>query len=846
MYSFKTVVLLALGMAWLCSTGCQQEPSPPRSPDDELATFQLAPGLRIELVAAEPLVQEPVTMTFDADGRLWVVEMRGFMTDIDGTEEDLPLGRVSVLTDEDGDGQMDKSVIFIDSLVMPRAIALVEGGVLLAENQPLWFVEDADGDLRADKKTLLDPDYGAGGPPEHAPNGLWRGIDNWHYNAKSHYRYRLLDGKWVQDSTEFRGQWGISHDDAGRLFYNYNWSQLHADLVPPNYLSRNRHHEPTTGIDHGLTVDRSIFPIRENLAVNRGYIPGTLDENNRLLEFTAACSPFVYRESALPSEFKGNAFVCEPSGNLVKRNIVQSSGTQLSAYAAYPDKEFLASTDERFRPVALATGPDGALYVADMYRGIIQHGKYMTSYLRETTLKRNLEEYIHLGRIWRIVPENWQQPKPVRLSDATPQMLVEFLSNENGWYRDMAQRLLVERTIPEAIPLLENLAVNGEQELGRFHALWTLEGMRYTKPTVFFQALSDSSALVRTAAMRILEGLAKQNETVLKQLEQQLSQNWQQADEPTTVQLALTAGILRPSVRLPILSEIAKKFVASPLMRDAVLSSLQDYEFQLLQQLWQEPDWQMQDASKEIFLEMLAAAVANKGEPTELTQLLAKIDERGANLGWQEKAILSGMVINGRRQDSTAIELSKEPMLYTTMESFDAGVQSRISKLSNLFHWPGQVIDTARQQQQVLDEAAQQQFAAGRQQYLTVCASCHGNDGSGLKRFAPPLQNSEWVLGDEKKLTLILLHGLEGPVEVAGKLYNAPEILPVMPSLSAMDDADIAAILTYIRNEWGNTAPPIKARTVGEVRVMTQGKISPWTANELLNLPSDSKINTVN
>src|SRR5690349_12236926 len=128
--------------------------------------------------------------------------------------------------------------------------------------------------------------------------------------------------KWIRDSTEFRGQWGISHDDAGRLFYNYNWSQLHADLVPPSSLSRNPHHKPTTGIDHGLTLDRRVYPIRSNPAVNRGYIPGTLDDQGRLREFTAACSPYVYRAHNLPNEYYGNAFVAEPSGNLVKRNIV--------------------------------------------------------------------------------------------------------------------------------------------------------------------------------------------------------------------------------------------------------------------------------------------------------------------------------------------------------------------------------------------------------------------------------------------------------------------------------------------------------------------------------------------
>jgi hypothetical protein len=208
----------------------------------------------------------------------------------------------------------------------------------------------------------------------------------------------------------------MSHDDQGRLFYNYNWSQLHADLVPANYLSRNKNHSPSTGIDHGLTIDRRIFPIRPNLAVNRGYIPGTLDEEGKLLEFTSACSPLVFRSTLFPKEYYGNAFVCENAGNLVKRNVVVQKGLLLEAFDPKPGKEFLASTDERFRPVNSTIGPDGAMYIADMYRGMVQHGSYVTPYLREQTLKRDLVFPVHLGRIWRIVPEDWEPSPNPKLS----------------------------------------------------------------------------------------------------------------------------------------------------------------------------------------------------------------------------------------------------------------------------------------------------------------------------------------------------------------------------------------------------------------------------------------------
>jgi len=334
-----------------------QGPSPVKSPEEELNSFQIEQGFRIQLVASEPMVQDPVFITYDPDGRLWVVEMRGFMPDIDGQGEKAPVGRVSVLEDINGDGKMDVSHIFLDSLIMPRAMALVRDGILIAENRSLWLVEDLDKNLKGDNKKLIDSTYANSALPEHTDNGLWRGMDNWYYSAKSRLRYKWSGNQWIRDSTEFRGQWGICHDDEGRLYYNYNWSQLHADLVPPDYLSRNKNHTPTSGIDHGLTIDRRIYPIRPNPAVNRGYIPGTLDSTGKLLEFTAACAPLMLRSIQFPKTFQKNVFVCEPSGNLIKRNVVEESGFTLTVYDPHPGIEFLASTDERFRPVNLPLPP---------------------------------------------------------------------------------------------------------------------------------------------------------------------------------------------------------------------------------------------------------------------------------------------------------------------------------------------------------------------------------------------------------------------------------------------------------------------------------------------------------
>ncbi|MDF2157097.1 c-type cytochrome [Algoriphagus sp. CAU 1675] len=804
--------------------------SPARTAEEELETFQVEPGFRVELVASEPLVEDPVLIDFDEDGRLWVVEMRGYMTDIEGSEEDLPIGRISVLEDEDGDGKMDKSTIYLDSLVMPRALGLVSGGALVAENNSLWFTRDLDGDLIADSKELLDSTYASNGIPEHSDNGFLRNVDNWYYSAKSRLRYRYEKGAWIRDSTEFRGQWGIAQDDEGRLIYNYNWSQLHGDMVPANYLSRNANHQSSTGIDHGLTIDRKIFPIRSNPAVNRGYIPGTLNEEGRLLEFTSACSPVVYRSHLFPGEYYGNMFVMENAGNIVKRNVVRENGILLEAHDPNPGREFLASTDERFRPVHGAIGPDGGLYIVDMYHGIVQHGSYMTPYLKEQTLERGLETPVHLGRIWRVVPENSHYKKPEKLSELEDGQLISFLSHTDGWYRDRAQRLLVERNNKEIVQNLKELLINGESELGRFHALWVLEGVHEPLDESMLILLEDPSVLIQTNSLRIFEGQSLEDASLRQKLGSAMARISENASEKLALQLALSAGVLEKNQAASILFQVIQEHKDSPLIRDAVMSSLENAEYAFLTQILKDPSWQNQDTDKEIFLEMLTAAVVKNGEIGEIKELLVICDQ--PDFTWKEEVILGAMAIHASDQEALGlVALDSEPELFQREDLPLEG--TRLEMLKRLFSLPGFSPGEIASTGNSLDDAGMKQFAQGRQKYLASCAGCHASNGKGVNRMGPPLAGSEWVLGDEKRLSLILLHGIEGPIEVAGKKYDAPDILPVMPAHSTMDDGSIAAILTYIRNEWGNQAPPVQGRTVGGVRHTSQGRVYPWSAAEL-------------
>src|SRR2546429_3028329 len=428
-------------------------PAPPFAPDQALKSFKLQPGFRIELVAAEPLVHDTVQIAFDPDGRIGVIEMRGYMPSIDGTGETNKVGDVVVLEDTDGDGRMDKRTVFLDGLVMPRALALVRGGALVADSTNLWFCRDKNGDLRCDEKTLVasdyatedDPKLGARASPEHASNGLLRALDNWIYSANHTTRFRNTEGAWQREPTIFRGQWGISQDDFGRLFYNSNEDPVRADFVPSTYLGRNPHYRSAAGVNVQLYDDKAVWPARVNPGVNRGYRTGQLRPDGTLATFTAACAPLVYRGDNFPDEVHGNVFVCEPAGNLIKRYVLEQRGVSFKATNAYEKAEFLASTDERFRPVNLNDGPDGCLYIVDMYHGILEHRLYITSYLRQQILDRGLDRHTDLGRIYRIIRES-EPPGPMpHLSKAGPAELVKHLSHPNGWWRDTAQQLLVER-----------------------------------------------------------------------------------------------------------------------------------------------------------------------------------------------------------------------------------------------------------------------------------------------------------------------------------------------------------------------------------------------------------------
>ncbi|SKB33787.1 Cytochrome c, mono-and diheme variants [Parapedobacter luteus] len=718
------------------------------SPEASLRAMELEEGFEVALVAAEPLVVAPVAMTFDDRGRIWVAEMDGYMPDTAGTGEDAPVGRIVILEDTDDDGRMDKRTVFLDSLVMPRALCLVNGGLLMAEPPNLWFYEIHDGHPVG--RSLVDSAYAEGGNVEHQPNGLLRGLDNWIYSAKYDWRYRRLpDGTWEKAKTHFRGQWGISQDNWGRLYYNDNSSNLYGDYFPPGFGAGNLGQRRVAGYGQTIVADTRVYPIRPTTGVNRGYMEGVLDTTGRLVNFTAACGPLIYRGGLIPGE---NAFVAEPSANLIKRNVLTEEGFRMTGKQAYEGKEFLASHDERFRPVNLFDGPDGALYILDMYRGIIQHSTYLTPYLKDEITKRGLARPLGMGRIYRVFPKDSKRHRVAmpRRTDS----LVALLGHGNGWVRDQAQRILVDRQAVDATAGLRALLHGTARPLQCTHALWTLEGLGQLTASDIQTVLAHPQWQVRAqalAALPSLAGMAAKDDLVA--IAEKAVANGDTLLVPYAALAVASLGTVREPAIMRIMERWATQYADNRYVADAIISAATGHEAQFMR------------------------AVAKRVPDTSMVvhkRLLSVVD--AAN------------------------------------ERADRDNQEQLAK----------------------------HYANGITLFRNACQPCHGEDGRGVSSIAPPLAGSEWVQGDKERLIALVLYGLTGPVDVGGHTYRAPEVSGEMPGIAhnpAIDDADLAQLLSYIRNAWGNnTGDEVVPEDLGTVRSKFGGRTQPFTQDELYEL----------
>ena len=850
-----------------------QPPSPILPPKESMATIRLVDGFKIELAASEPMIEDPVALSFDEDGRAYVVEMRTYQLDIDRGNERDPICRISRLEDTNGDGVFDQSTVFVDGLILPRAVAAVTGGILYVSDYQLYFARDTDGDGKADRTELVDADYGRGNV-EHAPNALFRAMDNWIYNGESPNRYRLVGDKIVKQTTEVRGQWGMTQDNYGRLFYNVNNSQLMGDYTPANTMNRNPNHQSSAGLNLFVATDQRVFPIRMKTAVNRGYSPEVLSPEGKVYVFASSCSPLIYRGDNFPADFVGNAFVADPAVNLIKRNLVSDANLTLTSKFAYEDREFLASTDERFRASNLYNGPDGALWVVDLYHGIAQYSQFMTAYLRRETLERGLDKGLHHGRLYRITSTAKKPGAFPKLSTENSAALVARLSHANGWIRDTAQRLLVERGDRSVAPALVRVSENGTDALGRIHALWTLEGLFASVPekaatpadapasmlrlvkaeagfaleapalpadvlNAVLKTIADPNPKVRVAAIRVADALTAKNPSNQRSLLQTISRIDATTPEEVLFQAALSTGNLPKPQALPLLARIATQGSEHLLIREAIMSGLQNSELDFLQMLLADAAWKTSRPGRPGLLQALASAIIKERAPAKIETLLTLISTQPADQAWRKRSLLEGIAANVQLRPASPIAFTSAPAALAALsKSDDEPTRRQAERIAVLFSWPNHnsaevaKAPTAR----ALTAEETTLIATGQTLYQQLCFACHGMTGQGTIPLGPPLVNSDWVTGSENRLIRIILQGVTGPIQVNGVTYQPPTILPEMPPLASLTDTQIAAVVSYVRRAWGHEATPVSATQVAAVRNETRDQKAMWTVNQLLEV----------
>ena len=804
--------------------------TPVHTPEEEAARFTTQPGYRLELVAAEPLVQDPVAIDFDPDGRMWVAEMRAYMPNLQGTGEDRPVGRIVVLEDTDDDGRMDRKSVFMDSLVLPRAVKVLSHGVLVAEVPNLWLVRDTNGDGRADAKELVRDDYGTKqSNPEHNANGLLWGIDNWIHNANYAGQFRLgADGKLVFRKTGDAGQWGVSSDEYGRLYRNSNEDPLRADLVPGHYALRNRNFPDPRGVYEQLTRNVPVWPGHKTPAVNRGYRPQTMRvADSSLAHYTAAGSPVAYVGDRLPAELRRSVFVTEPAGNLVGRFVVDEDARgRTVARPAYAHSEFITNSDERFRPVNLASAPDGTLYVVDMYRGIIQHRTYITGYLEQKIVERGMEQPIGLGRIWRVVHSSMPRGERPRLSRKTPAELVPILAQPNGWWRITAQQLLVERRARDVAAAVRELLRSSTDDRARLHALWTLDGLGESDTATVARAFADPSPHVRAAAIRIAEPWLAQPGHPLHGRVLALT-----SDRAPVVrrQLAASLGELPVGERDRALRAVLASSGDDPVVADLVVTALGGRELAFLESLLAAPSIAAEKHTEVV--RSLSGAIVASRDATTIARMLALL-EPSTRPRWQRLALLGyredgpparfqdfGGGGGGFGRRAASVTLAAAPSgLASALASRDTLVRAQAERFAAPLAWPGR--NTAAPPARALTPAEQARYVAGERQYVGSCAGCHQARGTGLAGVAKPLVGSPWVVGPSARLIRIVLHGKEGEM-----------LMP--PMGGALTNEQTANVLTYVRRAWGNAATPIAPAEVAEIRGATMGRAKPWTDAEL-------------
>lgn len=650
-----------------------------------IQSMRVSPGFRIELVAHEPLTMDPIALDWGPDGKLWVAEMADYPLGIDG--RGAPGGRIRYLEDTDGDGRYDKSTLFLDKVGFPSGVLSWGKGVLVSAAPDVFYAEDTDGDGTADRREVLYSGF-VEGNQQHRVNGFTRGLDNWLYLANgdsggiitstksgSSVDLRGRDLRIRPESREMEAiagasQFGRHRDDWGNWFGNNNSRPMWHYLLDDHYLRRN----PNLAAPH-LQRDVSIAPGAAPVFPTSKTLT-RFNDFHTANRFTSACSAIVYRDNLLfgagnSADALGSishSFVSEPVHNLIHHEVMKSDGISFTSQrsGAETQSEFVSSSDNWFRPTMLRTGPDGALWIADMYRLVIEHPQWIPI---EWQRKLNVRAGDDKGRIWRVAPLDAKLRQLPRLDRLTSSELVGQLDSSNGWQRDLVQRLLIDRADSGVIEALRAQAGNSSNALCRLHSLCTLDGLKSGLTVeLLLSSLKDPHPGIRRHAVRLLESFASASGdtskvgSTSKATEEILAAFSSLVDDPdlqVRLQLAYTLGEFSQPSAGKLLGRIARHDHGDPHLLAAVISSLtQDNLADVLAGV-------VQDGTlpTDLSEQLLAQATAFNHQPA-LVRLLLKATEpteSGSFELWQYSAVGQFLRSLGRRNETLDNWLTKLP-----------------------------------------------------------------------------------------------------------------------------------------------------------------------------------------
>jgi putative membrane-bound dehydrogenase-like protein len=642
----------------------------PLTPDQALASFELEPGYRIELAAAEPLTRDPVAIAFDHRGRLYVAESRGYPGPLEGAPPSAAEGIIALLEDTDHDGRFDKRTDFARNLTFPNGILPWDGGVFVTCAPDLLYLKDTTGDGVADQRRVMLTGFDATKTAQLRFSHPTLGVDNWIYLTSGLSTGRVTapdhpertpvvfgnsDSRFnpITHAFELTGgqsQYGLTFDDQGHRFTCSNRRPVMQVVLESRYLQRNPHLAFSQTVEEvsAAGAQAVVWPISGD-TTTASFIPGLMSAPHAGT-FTAASGVHLHRGDALPAEHRNSIFICESAQNLVQRQVLSPSGVTFTSKPARTGRDFLSSRDTWFRPVFAANGPDGALYIVDMYRKIIDHPQYVPEQSRALL---DFEAGKERGRIYRVVASGWKRDRAeIDLGRMTVAELTRTLEHPNGWWRETAQRLLLERHDRGALPLLRTLARSSAREVARIHALWALDALDGLDTADLVTALRDRDGGVRENAVRLAEARAAASRDVLSGLLGLIDDT----DDRVRMRVALALGEVDDPSVVTGLAALARRDGAQSWMRAAILSSVQGRSNEFLRAFTSVPS---PPDVKAAVMQDLGQLFGAEQSPERCLDLIVQIGEPGADVGWQAAAVAGvaqGLKARGLgREDRSAL-----------------------------------------------------------------------------------------------------------------------------------------------------------------------------------------------